>query len=117
MTKTVTLDANDHLCTELRLESKLNASNSLVFMRTDLFPLIVKAPSTAPFDTLTQIAAQMGRDITVTMKQVRVSQTGFRRHEGSSKARKHQRVPLSFAMFCLCNLAGCVDVDDLVNVT
>ncbi|XP_070394081.1 acid-sensing ion channel 5-like [Dermacentor albipictus] len=54
---------------ELRLESKLNASNSLVFMRTDLFPLIVKAPSTAPFDTLTQIAAQMGRDITVTMKQ------------------------------------------------
>ncbi|XP_049515642.1 uncharacterized protein LOC125941829 [Dermacentor silvarum] len=54
---------------ELRLESKLNASNSLIFMRTDLFPLIVKAPSTAPFATLTPIAAQTGRDITVTMKQ------------------------------------------------
>ncbi|KAL1424629.1 hypothetical protein MTO96_019925 [Rhipicephalus appendiculatus] len=54
---------------ELRLESKLNASNSLVLTRTDLFPLIVKAPSTAPFSTLTPIAAQTGRDVTITMKQ------------------------------------------------
>ncbi|KAL3197964.1 hypothetical protein MRX96_053847 [Rhipicephalus microplus] len=55
---------------ELRLESKLNSSNSLVLTRTDLFPLIVKAPSTAPFSTLTPIAAQTGRDVTITMKQV-----------------------------------------------
>ncbi|KAK8778196.1 hypothetical protein V5799_020461 [Amblyomma americanum] len=61
--------SNDEFA-ELRLESKLNASKTVVFMRTDLFPVIVKAPSTAPFSTLTPIAAQTGRDVTVSMKQV-----------------------------------------------
>lgn len=58
------------LSPELELKYKLNRSRVITFMPTNIFPLVVHPPNTAPPDRLTAITIQPGMVFEVAMKQV-----------------------------------------------
>ncbi|XP_018497646.1 amiloride-sensitive sodium channel subunit alpha-like [Galendromus occidentalis] len=57
---------------ELELKYKLNRSRVITFMPTNVFPLVVHAPNSAPPDRLTAITMQPGAVFEVAMKQQRI---------------------------------------------